>query len=304
MAWCLCAGRSSCRGSGSRSLDGRWRPAPRPGGCRGRTAAWSAFARRRRDGGGSPAPHPRRRRRGRARWQRCCTETLLASCRRSARCPGSQLAGNIRRHPAGAFRDPPRSATIRSCAPWESARHGAGARGQDGEDHHFALAADHQGVPALEAMRATTSAAVDVVLRRGRGIMVEPPRVLALSGLNQGAHVGRRNRDGPTSHAKCRRRTACRWVNTVRMNHFVRGVANHGLNVRSRRSRSSVLNVSSTWLIGIVVAWTWRYLSAFTRQQSPQDSPVGGRASAPRSAPRSSRTCREPLRPVESTPSR
>jgi predicted ATPase len=80
-------------------------------------AARLVSARRRRDGAGSRAPRRRRRRPGRARWQRCCTETLLASCRRSARCPGSQFAGSIRWHPAGAFRDPPRSATARSLAP-------------------------------------------------------------------------------------------------------------------------------------------------------------------------------------------
>ena len=69
-------------------------------------------------GRGSRAPRRHRRTpRDRARWRRCCMETLLASCRRSARCPGSRLAGSIRPRLAGAFRDPPRPSTARSLAP-------------------------------------------------------------------------------------------------------------------------------------------------------------------------------------------
>jgi hypothetical protein len=72
------AGPSSCRGRGSRSPDGQWRPVRRPGACRGRTRVRSASARRPRDAGGSPALRPRRRQRGRARWRQCCTGHLPA----------------------------------------------------------------------------------------------------------------------------------------------------------------------------------------------------------------------------------
>ena len=66
-------GRSPCRGSGSRSPCSRWRPAPAPAGCRGRSAAVGERSSRRTRGrsrrarrrpGSSPGPCRRRR---------CCT---------------------------------------------------------------------------------------------------------------------------------------------------------------------------------------------------------------------------------------